>query len=180
MTLKAKILTTLSSIAAVGIVIPTTVSCSCSKKDYIFNYGDQINCRDKKDDNYHKIKDVKKAAKIKAAKSERRDIDDSDINDINERWSTPQGIKLFFYDLVASAVVTNNEEINFKSWTVDTTTYSSVSFVWNGQTLQGEKLHYDHAEDNTIWLYLNSQFKYRSYTYYDCTYKQPGRTYYGR
>lgn len=168
MRLSTKLLTILPATAIVGATVPAIASCSCSKNQYLFNYGEHINCRDKDDADYHKPDEVKEAAKVKAAKAEKSTINGDALESINSSWKTSIGQQLFFYDLVASTVI--NDTINLKDWKVDE---NKATFTLNGITYSQTSLKYVINEDKTLSLSSgDGKLKCRSYTYYDCTYSE--------
>ncbi len=186
MKLKTKLLTAISSIAIVSTVVPTTVSCGCSKKDYLFNYADHVNCRDKDDRNYHKPKEVKSAAKIRAPKAQRQIIEDpSQIESM--MWDKKQFI---FYDFIASIVIQANEEINLKDWNDELVEGSYIfSFNLNGKDYpvdseaSGSFFYEQNSSDpNDKTIYLNyhsylgdpDTITYRSYAFSDCQWAEQG------
>ncbi|MCQ3914336.1 MAG: hypothetical protein MJ201_00680 [Mycoplasmoidaceae bacterium] len=80
MRLTKKFLTALAPIAIVGVITPTVVS--CGNNDYKINYGDDINCKDKKDKKtYQKVDKVKAAItnKINVETDRSKEISASDI-----------------------------------------------------------------------------------------------------
>lgn len=178
MKLTTKILTSLASIASVGIMIPTIVSCSCGKKAYEINYGDNVDTKNENSENYKKLEDVQKAIKLKADKDPGRVIDN--LEDIKIENDTD--IQKFYYDIVASHAYCLDvayQQFNLLNWSAIKPDVGSltISFTYNDVEYKNATPKYT-DKDSKIMLavYKNGTedaiMYLRSYTYFDCTYSQ--------
>lgn len=171
MKLIKKFLTASLPVALVGVMTPTIVSCSCSKKSFDYNYGDHINCRDKDDSNYHKRKDIANAARQKAYREPQGEIS---LAFANNMLTGETGGQFAFNELIASVVVTEELDINLDEWNYDDTTYKIQCDLWYGENhIPSEQdLTFTYVKDDQtseIYLQIMETNKIRSYAFYDCT-----------
>lgn len=165
MKLSTKILTSLTPIAIVGSITPAIVS--CSKHEYIISYGDNINCKDKKGENYHNLKSVKGAItnKLNFESDEGKEIN---IDNLNNSIKTDTTVfQNIYYEYVYYLSNTNTAGFVLTGWTG-----SQADAKWNF-TIEGQEFHdanFQYASvDNKIYLQINSgEIQFESYTYKLC------------
>lgn len=187
-----KFLTVLAPVAATGIVVPAVVSCGCSGSTYEINYGDSVNCKDEKGENYHSLEDVKKAIQVKANKQERETMTESEFGNVIGSLMEMEPLvlaQMLYYDLIASNVLTDIT-IQLTDWdselVSDPTPHYVYSFKLDG-TEYGSKTErcvigfeiIDDSQGNldpNIYLAVQSTtgstddlYKIKSYMFYDCT-----------
>lgn len=171
MRLTKKFLTALAPIAIVGVITPTVVS--CGNNDYKINYGDDINCKDKKDKKtYQKVDKVKAAItnKINVETDRSKEISASDITGkIATESSVFQNI---YYEFVYYNVNTYaNDGFTLTGWSATMGTEARWVFTINGQkcenvifkyTCEEEKIHFVGTGDDGYTI------NFLSHTYEHC------------
>ncbi len=120
MKLSTKILTALLPAVVLGTTVPATVSCSCGGNSYVINYGDDVNCKDEKAENYHSLDDVKNAVKSKALKEPAGQITSDTLEGVNDEIYKEENVQVTYYDIIASRVfVEQNPEFTLSNWKFD-------------------------------------------------------------
>lgn len=169
MRLTKKFLTVLAPIAIVGVITPTVVS--CSNKDYKINYGDDINCKDKKDKKtYQKVAAVREAITNRIQVETREmEIDLTILNGYIHDKDSKENQNIY-YEVVYHYAFLVDEKVGF---TLTNWKYMSEDDTWSF-TLDGTK--YDEtffeyvSENGRIYLATgDTSIKFISHTYEHCT-----------
>ena len=174
MKLSTKILTALLPAAALGTIVPATVSCSCGGNSYVINYGDDVNCLDEKAENYHSLDDVKSAVKSRALKEPAGKVSSSTLTDLSNNIFKPQNIQMFYYDLIASYTIIADTKISLSNWKANTDN-KTLSFAFGNENWNITSISYQYVEpDDGIEIYVQIPGKAMklgiSYRFSDCTY----------
>lgn len=170
MKLTTKILTGLAPVAIVGAITPTVVSCSCSGKSYSINYGDNINCYDKKRDGYKSVKSVIKAIKNKVNVESDHEKTLS-LAQINADLAIDLNYQNVYFDLIASSTIITGTPVIITDWksTVGEDGIRHYSFKYNDTEYADVVASYIN-QSNKAFLQFDGgkQLKVESYTYRDC------------
>lgn len=165
-----RFLTALAPVAIIGTIAP--IISSCGGKEYVINYGDNINCRDKKAEGYQKKEKVVKEIK-KHAQKEKAGFFDISITNNKIKTNDTQTIQNIYFDLVAS--ILNNDTINLSDWSHNHTgDAEAISYTLNGEAKDWTSVYYAYNDEGFIYLTFDTESStgnqlYRSYTYWDCT-----------
>lgn len=166
MKLTTKLLTTLTPIAVVGAITPSIVSCGCSGKEYTIEYGDAINCKDKKEKKtYKKVKKVQEAItnKIQVETTEGKPVT---ITTLNAKIKTDIAVfQNIYYELVYHFAFTT-DGFTLSDWSgtqatpvwtfkIDNQPYSDVAFEY-------------YNNSGKVWLKAGTNIDFASHTYEHC------------
>lgn len=167
MRLTKKFLTALVPIAIVGVITPTVVS--CGNNDYKINYGDDINCKDKKDKKtYQKVKTVREAITKKIQVETIGRI--IDLQELNTKIyvEDSQEYQNLYYEIVYHYAFLVDEKVGFTltNWKFES---SSWFFAIDGTEYKNTDLYYDSDENKKIYLCFDEgNIKFISHTYQHC------------
>lgn len=183
MKLKSKLLAALTPVIALSAATPTLVACSKSK-DYVIQYGQDINCIYKKADKetygtYKSIKTIAKAIKKNVTREPKREITVSQANELLTKEDWDQTV---YNEIVASKSIINKKPFLLIDWTPDTSSHT-IDFGWstetspshtslsdceatyiNGSTFGEDKIYLQITTDS-----LSDPLCFKSYIFSDCT-----------
>ena len=166
MKLITKLLTTLTPVAIVGAITPSIVSCGCSGKEYKIEYGDSINCKDKKEKKtYKKIDKVQTAItnKIQVETIEEKQIS---VTDLNSKIKTDVAVfQNVYYELVYHYAFTT-KGFTLTDWQGIQTSEPTWEFKINDQPYDVIFTYYNNS--GKVWLKAGTNLDFVSHTYEHC------------
>lgn len=158
-----KLLTILAPIASVGVIAPTISLTSCGGNTYSIDYGANINCRDKKGENYQKLENVQSAIKLRVnVETQPKDVGVAEINAKLDQTASFQNI---YYELVANYAILAPQEFTLINWSANKDN-KTCTFNLNGTEYKDVAYQYVNENGKVRLQYGNLTID--SYTYQYC------------